>query len=379
MTEALTKPGAPSTWLTREERLAVTDKSLTVGLAILGVHLALYAATIVVAVAPLPLAVNIAAGVVNGILIGMLFIIGHDASHGSFVPGKRWNQALARIAFLAPAHSASLWDIVHNRIHHGRTNLKGFDYVWAPMSKAEYDKARPFRRWLERVYRSPFGPLVYYYIEFWVPKVVVPWSPESRDQWRAHVPDMVFVLGGLLATIAIVGGLGAWLAPERPLWASIVLGWVIPFAVWNYIMALTIYIQHTHPSVPWFSDEETWTSYDGNIRGSTHVELPVVVAPLWNMVLGHTAHHVMPSIPIYKLPRAQKRLLARYGDDIAQVKLWPSTYLAITRACKLFDFERMCWTDFEGRPTGPSLSLHGKHNTPAPAPILPDVRQPAVA
>lgn len=29
----------------------------------------------------------------------------------------------------------------------------------------------------------------------------------------------------------------------------------------------------------------------------------------------------------------------------------PRTYMKITRACKLFDFERMCWTDFRGAPT----------------------------
>jgi omega-6 fatty acid desaturase (delta-12 desaturase) len=30
-------------------------------------------------------------------------------------------------------------------------------------------------------------------------------------------------------------------------------------------------------------------------------------------------------------------------------------YRRILRVCKLFDFERMCWTDFAGNPTTPRL------------------------
>jgi omega-6 fatty acid desaturase (delta-12 desaturase) len=353
------KQGSPADWLTDDDRQRLTRKSWGVGLVIFAIHAGLYLFTMGLAVFPPALWVNVVGSIANGILIGMLFVVGHDASHGSYVPDRRANQVIARLAFLPSAHSASLWNVVHNRIHHGKTNLKGFDYVWAPMSKKEYDRVSPARRFLERIYRGPFGPLIYYYGAFWPRRVLLPIAQESRASWRSHLPDTLLVFAGLGATIGSILWLGRTFRPLAPGWQVVLLGWAIPFAVFNYIMALTTYVQHTHPRVPWFDDPAKWSNYEGNVRGSTHVELPVRVAPLWNMVLGHTAHHALGSIPIYHLSEAQAKLIKRYGGDVVTYLFTPAAYLSITRACKLYDFERMCWTDFEGVPTDITPMLTG--------------------
>lgn len=353
----VSKLGTPGDWLTPDERKDFTAKSLRRGLTILGVHYALYLATLVGAVAPLPLWANLCFAVANGALIGLIFLIGHDTGHSSFVPGRRWNLWLSRIAFTPCLHSRSLWDVVHNRIHHGYANLKGFDYVWAPMSKAEFDNSSFARRMLERVYRSPFGPVIYYWIEFWMKKLVLPISPESRGEWRRHLPDTLYVLfvgGGM---VALIGVLGHFLVPERPLWLVMLVGWVIPFAVWNYLMALSIFLQHNHPQVPWFADREEWTFYGGNIRGAAHVDLPFDFLPLFKWVMLHNAHHALPSIPIYKLTEAQAKLIDVYGADIVRYKFTLPAYRAVYRACKLFDYDRKQWTDFEGRPTAEPIDM----------------------
>jgi omega-6 fatty acid desaturase (delta-12 desaturase) len=165
------------------------------------------------------------------------------------------------------------------------------------------------------------------------------------------LPDTILALAGLGATAGSIVWLGHAFHPQVPWWRALLLGWVVPFATFNYVLALSIYVQHTHPRVPWFDDETKWSSYDGNIRGTTHVDLPIRVAPLWNIALGHTAHHAMTSIPIYNLAQAQAKLLERYGDDVVRYMLTPASYLAITRACKLYDFDRACWTDFDGVPS----------------------------
>ena len=117
--------------------------SLRRGMSVRVGHYALYFATLAGALAPLPTLFNVLFAVANGIFIAMLFIIGHDGAHGSFVPGRKRNLWIARIAFIPCVHSVSLWRVIHNKLHHGRTNLKGVDGVWAPMSKAEYDAASP--------------------------------------------------------------------------------------------------------------------------------------------------------------------------------------------------------------------------------------------
>jgi len=344
--------GTPRTWLTKAERAELTRPSLARGLMLVVVYFAVYFATMMGAVADLPVVVNIAFGAVNGLLIGLIFIIGHDCAHLSFVPGRRLNWWLGRVAFLPSAHSISLWDVGHNKIHHARTNLKGFDYVWTPMSKEDYDGCGPFRRFIERVYRGPIGPVIYYFFQIWLSHLVLPLAPETRHQWRRHVFDSILIFFGLALSISIVLVLGQWLAPARPLWQIFLLGWVFPFAVWNYLMAFSVYLQHTHPRVPWFDNEDEWTFYDAYIRGTTHVEFPRFVT-LMRDLHEHPAHHALPSVPIYKLAKAEAKLLDAFGQDVVHYKWTPAAYLEVMRACKLYDFRNHVWTDFDGRPTGP--------------------------
>src|SRR5205085_7900728 len=187
----------------------------------------LYRNTLIVAIANIAFPVYILFGASNVVFIALLFIIGHDANHGSFVPHPRWNRWFARLAFIPCVHSASLWRRTHNEMHHQRTNLKGVDHVWAPMSKAEYDAASPARRCLERVYRGPFGPAIYYYGTFWLYRLVLPLAPETRAQWKRHLPDSIFVVSAFVITLVGIGLAGHALAPQRPLWLTYLPGRVL--------------------------------------------------------------------------------------------------------------------------------------------------------
>lgn len=331
--------------------LAFADRrSVARGVYILATHYALYVVTLVGALAPLPIALNIVSALANGVFIALLFIIGHDGAHGSLVPGHKLNLWFARFAFVPCVHSVSLWRVIHNKLHHGYTNLKGKDGVWAPMSKAEYDGAHPVRRCLERVYRGPFGPLIYYYGAFWIHRVLLPLAPEVRGQWKRHLPDSLFVLGAFALTLTFVLVAGKTLLPERPIWLVLLIGWAVPFAVWNYLMAFTTYLNHTHPSILWFEDETSWSRYKGNLMDTANVLMPVNLVPLYTKVMAHPAHHRQMNVPVYALPEAQEELNETVGKQIEYV-LTPSEYRRIYRACKLFDFDRMCWTDFHGVPT----------------------------
>jgi acyl-lipid omega-6 desaturase (Delta-12 desaturase) len=333
-----------------EEEAGPDPRSLPRGLTIFAGHYAFYFATLAGALAPLPLAANIASAVLNGVAIALLFIIGHDGAHGSFVPQRALNRWIARLGFIPCVHAASLWRVVHNKLHHGYTNLKGYDAVWAPMSKAEYDAASPARRWLERVYRGPFGPAIYYYFEFWIHRTLLPLAPEVRGQWKRHLPDSLFVLAAFAFTLAGIVAAGAALTPSRPAWEVLLVAWAVPFAVWNYLMAFTIYLNHTHPAILWFDDEKAWYRHRGNLLDTANVVMPVNAVPLYTKVMAHTAHHHNMRVPVYALPEAQAAINAEFGNLITYT-LTPRAYRDITRACKLFDFERMCWTDFDGVPT----------------------------
>jgi omega-6 fatty acid desaturase (delta-12 desaturase) len=349
-------PRADAAALARHRRNVRDVRSLPRGLFLFALHYGLYVVTLLGAVAPLPIAVNIVSAIANGVLIALLFIIGHDALHGAFVPEKRHNQWIGRLAFIPCAHSVSLWVTGHNKQHHRFTNFKGVDHIWEPMSKAEYDAASPARRLLERVYRSPFGPVVYYYGEYWVYRMMLPLAPELRRDWRQYLPDSLFVVATLLLTIAGVALAGHALVPTRPLWLVIALGWGLPFAVWNYMMAFTIYMNHTHADIPWFTDKAAWRAAQAELRCSTNVAMPLpIFPPLYAKVMAHTAHHVHPHVPAYGLPEAQAALDKVFGAEMPAYTLSLGDYLRTTRACKLFDFETGRWTDFKGNPTSPVM------------------------
>jgi omega-6 fatty acid desaturase (delta-12 desaturase) len=72
----------------------------------------------------------------------------------------------------------------------------------------------------------------------------------------------------------------------------------------------------------------------------------------------HNAHHASPTLPHYHLADAQRELELRF-PAIARTIIHSRQMLAVIRACKLYDTERHCWTDYAGRPTGPQHVMLG--------------------
>lgn len=339
------------------ERLRAGDaRSTWRGLLNLAAHFLLYALSLGGAIADLAIGFNIVSAIVNGVMIALLFIIGHDACHGALVPQHRLNRWIGRLAFVPCVHTASLWIDVHNKSHHRYTNLKGADGVWEPMAKAEYDAATPARRWLERLYRSPAGSLVYYYGTFWPGQVLLPIASAARAHWQSHLFDCTIAISGFLLTLSCIGFLGHSWAPQRPIWITYALGWVLPYAVWNALMGFTTYLNHTHQTVAWFDSKSVWRDAHADIQCTTNIQLPApIFPPLYANVMAHTAHHVHPYVPAYALPETQAALSAAFGAAIPAYKLTLSSYLETCRICKLYDFKRRCWTDFDGNPTSGPL------------------------
>ena len=350
----LERRGIFDLWLSGAERQQVIRRSTLQALAILAVEVIGYLACAALALAPLPYALNLLGGVLAGHAIAILFTVGHDACHQSFTPSTRLNRWIGRGVFILSLHAASLWVLGHNRIHHGSTNLRGRDYVWEPMSPADYAAASPIRRWFYRLCRSRLGALPYYLVEMWWKKNFLPIAPEARSNWREHIFDSVFVVAaGALHIWAVVAIGGVW-TPGRSPWLVFVAAWLVPFLVWNWFMGMVIYAHHTHPFVPWFEREEDWNYLASQVLGTVHVRLPRPWTWLDNNIMEHNAHHALPVIPMYHLQTAQRRIRAAF-PDIQHLYLSPAAFCRIADACKLYDFAARRWTDFDGRPTGEVL------------------------
>ena len=149
----------------------------------------------------------------RSIAIARLFVIGHDACHGSYTKYDWLNKVIGRIAFLPSLTPFSLWDVGHNVAHHGFTNLKGRDQVWVPMSAEEWQQASKARRVMERIYRSGFGQGLYYLIEMWWKKLILPTKKHVGVRRAIFWWDNVLVLSV---------GFIAWAILLFPLWVLLI-------------------------------------------------------------------------------------------------------------------------------------------------------------
>jgi omega-6 fatty acid desaturase (delta-12 desaturase) len=299
------------------------------------------------------LAVKIFASLVAALWIARLFVIGHDACHGSYTPNKTLNKWIGRIAFLPSLTPYSLWEIGHNLAHHGFTNLKGRDYVWTPFSPNEFARLSWVRRRLERVYRSGVGQGIYYMVEMWWKKLFFPGRKHVSSRRTSYTWDSL-----LVASFAVlwIGGLIAWgLYSGRSVWSLLFFGFAVPFFFWNCLMGFVIYVQHTHPRVAWYDRRDEWSANLGYATTTVHVKLMRPLDGLIHYILEHGAHHVNMGIPMYRLKEAQARLTATLDERLNSEMFTWRYYWNTVRRCKLYDFAQHVWMDFDGRITSEPL------------------------
>lgn len=344
-------------WLDQEKHKAFSYKSDLKAILLFSGQFSIYLFCLAGAVDNYSLVGNIFFSIITGLALGQLFVMGHDACHQAFAATPAINKILGRIAFSLVLHSYSLWIVLHNQSHHKYTNIKGLDHSWEPMTKTEYDQQNPTRKFLERLYRSPIGAGIYYLIELWGWRLIVPIKSDSRNNWKKHIPDTVLVVLAAIIYPLIVLYLGHLIAPGRSTTAIFLLGWLLPFLSWNWIIGFVTYLHHTHPKITWFSIETSPSFTFRQVHATAHVIFPKPINTILYNIMEHTAHHLLTVIPLYKVKNVQNQLEELQADDIVKYDFTVKEYLKIVKTCKLFDLQRNCWTDFEGNPTSEPIEM----------------------
>lgn len=278
-----------------------------------------------------------------------LFLIGHDACHGSFFKSDVLNHIFGRIAFLPSMTAFSLWDVGHNVAHHGFNNLKGRDQVWAPFSKEEFDALPRYRRLLERVYRSGAGWGLYYFLELWWKKLYFATRKQIGASRAKYHWDSALVTVTMALWITLVVAVA--IETEQNVWVLLALGIVVPFALWNTIMGFVVFVHHTHPAIAWFQKRHEWQRYRAYLTATVQVGFPFGIDRLMHNIMEHNAHHLNPRIPMYSLRRAQAVLTERFNDQFQAYRMTWQSYRDCVRRCKLYDFTNHAWLDFRGQVT----------------------------
>jgi omega-6 fatty acid desaturase (delta-12 desaturase) len=292
-----------------------------------------------------------AGGVLAFVGMCLLFLIGHDACHGSLTPSRVVNRIIGRLAFLTSFHPYTSWAYTHNSLHHGYTNVRGLDPVYAPMSPEMYREAPAWRRLLERVYRhgSGLGLGLYYFLSVYLRHEIMPDERHlPRRRRPAFIADLVLISAYAAGLVAI--GIWATQTPTEAAWFVVAM-MVLPLLGFHWVMGFVTFLHHTHPTVRWYADRDEWSFYKAQVRSVVHLRLPRPFELLLLNIMDHTAHHADPSIPLYELPQAQRELEAAYVGDVVDVPWSFTGFFHTMRCCKLFDYSKGVWTDFAGRVT----------------------------
>jgi omega-6 fatty acid desaturase (delta-12 desaturase) len=241
-------------------------------------------------------------------------------------------------------------------VHHGYTNLKGFDFVWAPLTKSEYQSLGAVQRLMDRIYRSGWAPGLYYMIEIWWNKMFFPNKTNMPTRRPIFIQDNLLVSAFGLVWLGITG----WGAVQFE--QSIAVVWLfavlIPFLFWCAMIGFVVYVHHTHVRVSWHDDRAAWSKAQPFVSTTVHLTFPFKLGALMHHIMEHTAHHVDMSIPLYKLKQAQSKLETMLPQRIIVQPFSWGWYFETARSCKLYDFSLRCWTDYKGQAT----------STPAPLP-----------
>ena len=300
------------------------------------------------------LAVKCLLSVFAGFKIANLGTMAHDAAHGNLFRRPWQNRLVGILGFLPGLYNYQLWVYDHHYVHHPFNNGRHRD-SWTPVSKAEYDAMSPFRRWRERLYRMPFGLgfAPYYIIERWwvvrfFPRAALLPARFVSAAWR-HFAIIAIYLAFFLTLLTC-----APLYSPTSTTTALILGFVVPFYVWQTLFSFTVFVHHTHPDIPWFDGAVDRKDVVPMEQISLHLAFPYWFSLLAHHICEHPAHHVMPRIPYHRLHAAQAQL-NEISPDCSVYQRFSFAWLNDTlRRCKLYDYERNCWVDYQGRPTAPS-------------------------
>jgi len=300
--------------------------------------------------------VKVLASLVAGFKLTAFYTLGHDAGHQTLVANKRLNWWLAQCFAIPAWQNHRLWVLDHHLLHHPKTNGEQHDF-YKPYSKAEFDSLSKPAQWFERFVRAP--NVVGFGVNFmftWLlatrlfPTKAVP--PHLRRSAWLHC---VSVLAYQAAFVALL-----WSAPS---WASVSLGealglgFFLPLSVFAIVTGASLYLMHTNRRLPWFRGNPPREGVYSPTLCAMHMTLPRPLHKFIHNVFAHSAHHAHAGVPVYHLLDAQLHLDKLLGEQGLVEPMTVSGAIATMRACKLYDYEKHQWLDFDGIPTAPPINL----------------------
>ena len=267
-----------------------------------------------------------------------LFMIQHDCGHGSFFRHQAANDLIGRVIGVLTLTPYGFWRRTHAMHHAGSGNLdrRGFGDV-DTLTVNEYRARSIWGRLRYRLYRHPLvmfgiGPAYLFILRHRLPIGLM------RRGWQPWISTMAtnFAIALIAATITWTIGLKAFLLVHLP-----ILLLAASVGVWLF------YVQHQFEHAVWKRGRE-WNLHETALHGSSHYDLPVLLAWFTANIGVHHVHHLCSRIPYYRLPSVLRdypelrdigRLTLVDSFRCVRLALWDETQ------CRLVAFHEVSASD----------------------------------
>lgn len=243
-----------------------------------------------------------------GTMLWSLFVIGHDAGHGSFSKSRTLNTivgVLVHGAILVPYRG---WQRSH-ALHHVKTGHFRQEEVFRPTRREEDTLFRKiiFRFGIFVLIGWPMYKLGIRNFTTYKPITGSHYLPQSDLYTKSVRVSWYLGLVCVAAFLALYLNLG------------FIYGWgffakyiLAPYLIYGCWLTFVTYMQHVAPEVPVFDDKD-WTRLKGSLASVDRNYGPFnwLTHNIGNL---HVIHHLFPTIPHYRLQEATDAVRPILGE-----------------------------------------------------------------
>jgi len=254
-----------------------------------------WAATLSVALFAPYWPLQLAAGIITGLIIVRMFIFFHDWLHGALFRGKGWHARLGTVVMnfvgwyvMSPA---PVWRETHDYHHRNNARMLGASIGSYPtVTTTMWRMMTPTQRRWYRFGRHPLTMLFGYVTLFMGGMCIASFVRQPKTHWQGPA--------ALLTHFALIGLVGWFVSPLAALF-----GVIVPSFVSSAAGAYLFYAQHNFPGIE-LKDRREWTYHHAALKCSSMFDMSPVMHWFTGNIGYHHIHHLNHKIPFYRLPEA---------------------------------------------------------------------------
>ncbi|XP_035827452.1 omega-6 fatty acid desaturase, endoplasmic reticulum [Aplysia californica] len=225
---------------------------------------------------------------VQGTLFTAIFVVGHDAGHGSFSNHEWLNNLCGNLCHSFLMCPFYMWKVSHRR-HHKNTGNIDKDEVFFPVRKRYDDKSKVLPG-----FGLGFGWFGYL-AKGYKPRPVHHFNPLDSI-FRGHVLQCSISLACLVAWAMCL-----YRFKEAVGWAVFLYHYGVPLFIFGTYTVIITFLHHTEEDIPWYS-QDLWDNVRGQLSsvdrsyGWCHYII--------HSIGTHQVHHLFTKVPHYHLEEA---------------------------------------------------------------------------